>query len=213
MEQIIALTQRVSICSRTGERRDCLDQRWAPFLERLGYTVAAVPNCLENPVAWFRTQNCTALILSGGNDLSHVAASDDASQERDQTEIALVAECRQRQLPVVGVCRGLQMINHIFDGTMRRCASHAGSRHSLRLADGADEIWNRTSVNSYHDWGILPEDLAGGLRAVCFSEDGMIEAVVADNMPVWGIMWHPERESPSDDFDIRLFRMMLGSDV
>ena len=52
-DQVVAITQRVDVVSPTGERRDALDQRWASFLERLGYTIAPVPNYLEHPVVWF----------------------------------------------------------------------------------------------------------------------------------------------------------------
>ena len=210
-DQVVAITQRVDVVSPTGERRDTLDQRWAPFLELLGYTIAPVPNCLEHPAVWFQAQKCTGLIISGGNDLSHLIGSNQAVLERDQTEIALFMECQRRKLPVIGVCRGMQMINHIFGGTQRRCENHAGTRHALHFADGIDKVWKRQSVNSYHDWGIPAEGLAGDLTPLCYSEDGLVEAFVASDMLVSAIMWHPERESSFNELDIQLFRMVLGS--
>ena len=211
MDQKIALTQRVDINPATKERRDCLDQRWAPFLEQLGFGVVPVPNGLKDPVGWFREHNFTGLVLSGGNDLSHLPDANNPSPERDQTETALVEECRQHKIPVVGVCRGLQMVNHILGGSQRRCHNHVATRHALQLAPGADEIWKHAEVNSYHDWGIAADDLADGLQPLCFSEDGMIEAFSSRDQPVWGLMWHPERETPTCNTDQKLFHMMLGN--
>ncbi len=213
MEQIVALSQRVEVSPLTDERRDCLDQRWAIFMEKLGYGVIPVPNGLDDPADWFRASNFSGLVLSGGNDLHHLAGAQNVSMERDHTERVLVKECLESDIPVVGVCRGLQMINHFFGGTLTRCEGHAGSRHQLHPARGVDEIWKRPSgVNSYHDWGIPDEALAQDLTPLCLTEDDMVEAFVAKACKVWGIMWHPEREKPFQEIDMELFRMMLGSE-
>ena len=213
MSSIIALTQRVEVDSRTNERRDCLDQNWAPFLEHIGYTIIPVPNTLSNPIEWFRSYNCSGLILSGGNDLSHLPNARCIAPERDYTETALVGECLQRKIPVIGVCRGFQMINHIFGGTQKACQGHAGSRHVLHFAEGVDDLWKQTEVNSFHDWGVSKEDLADDLKPLCFSDDGMVEAFEGSHGAVWGLMWHPEREQPKNDFDKDIFNMMLGQKI
>jgi len=210
MTSIVAITQRVVVDSKTQERRDCLDQNWAPFLEKLGHQASPVPNGLKDPVNWFRKQNINSLILSGGNDLSHLANARDASIERDSTEIALVKYCLQGKLPVIGVCRGLQMINYIFGGVQKPCNGHAGSRHALHMAPGVDEIWHQESVNSFHDWCIPKEDLASNLEALCFTNDGLVEAFKVKGESVWAMMWHPEREEPLREIDIKLFQKLLG---
>lgn len=211
MNSFVALTQRVEVDPRTNERRDCLDQNWASFLESLGYAVIPVPNGLKNPIEWFRKYNCSGLILSGGNDLSHLPNAQRTAVERDQTETALVGECLMSRTPVIGVCRGLQIINHIFGGTQRPCQGHSDSRHALSFASDTDAIWKHAEVNSFHDWGISKEDLADNLKPLCFSDYDMVEAFEAKDHAVWGLMWHPEREMPKNELDIKIFQMMLGN--
>ena len=213
MNSIIALSQRVEVDPRTNERRDCLDQNWAPFFESIGYTILPMPNVLRNPIEWFHSYNCSGLILSGGNDLSHLPNARHIAPERDNTEMALVGECLRQQIPVIGVCRGLQMINHIFGGTQKPCQGHAGLRHALHFAENVDDIWKQVEVNSFHDWGISLEDLADGLKPLCFSDDGMVEAFEGVDHAIWGLMWHPEREIPKTNFDKNIFNMMLGHKI
>ncbi|MHA6194160.1 gamma-glutamyl-gamma-aminobutyrate hydrolase family protein [Pseudomonas wadenswilerensis] len=206
----IAITQRVEQVVGHGERRDCLDQYWPALLEGLGIDAVPVPNGLADPGAWLLRQGIQGLILSGGNDLAHLPAASNSAAERDATETALLTLAQSRRLPVFGVCRGLQMLNHFLGGKLISLSGHAGCMHSV-FPLGIDERFERyVEVNSFHNWGIAPNTLAPSLLAKVRAADGSIEAVTHEYLPWIGIMWHPERPSTNVDADSHLIRHLFS---
>lgn len=194
----VLVTQRVDVLRDRNERRDALDQRWSDFLHKCGYLALPVPNRADVALAIAERADAAGVVFSGGNDL---AAYGGDAPERDFTEEALMDWARTRAVPIIGVCRGLQMILHHFGVSLHRVDGHAGTRHDVEF-DGS-----RIQVNSYHGWGAsscVPE-LA--MRATC--PDGLIEAVSHRDRPVMGIMWHPERDADPNPNDVALFRSIF----
>ena len=151
------------------------------------------------------TDGCGALLLPGGGDMEpwrygrDNTASRGLEPERDTAELMLLERFTAAGKPVLGICRGIQVINVFFGGTL--CQDLPG--HSA--VDGHDSFHTvRTArspllavcgplcrVNSAHHQAA---DAPGrGLRAVQWAEDGAVEAVCHDCLPVWGVQWHPER--------------------
>jgi putative glutamine amidotransferase len=158
-----------------------------------------------------------ALLLTGGEDMDPAWYGadpspflDPPSRERDLFELALFATARQRELPILGICRGIQLINVGLGGTLyqdlpserpgtvdhnpklaRTARSHRvslspGTRAAEAL--GSDSV----TVNSFHHQAI--RDLAPGLIATGWSEDGLIEAAESRPDAPWllAVQWHPE---------------------
>ena len=160
---------------------------------------------------------CDGLLLSGGEDVDpswygaepspHLSPP---SQERDLFELALFAVARQRGLPILGICRGIQLINVALGGTLFQDLpsehpgpvdhSPSGARnartHVIRLEPGSRAATAletlRPTVNSVHHQAI--KDLAPGLVATGWSEDGLIEAAESAPGASWilAVQWHPE---------------------
>jgi putative glutamine amidotransferase len=158
-----------------------------------------------------------ALLLTGGEDIdpSYYGAQPSPllqppSRERDLFELALFAAARQRELPILGICRGIQLINVGLGGTLYQdlAAERPGAvdhnpegarsarSHRIRLAPGsraAEALGSDAGmVNSFHHQAI--RDLAPGLIASGWSEDGLIEAVETPPEVTWllAVQWHPE---------------------
>ena len=106
--------------------------------------------------------------------------------------------------PVFGICRGHQLLNIAFGGTLIQHLPGAENHMSLpsgednvhRTRTGQDSFVYRIygagcTVNSSHHQGV--ERPGEGLRPVMYSEDGVIEALEHDSLPVWSVQWHPER--------------------
>lgn len=202
----IGISQRVEVVPSYGEQRDCLDQQWFRLLEALGFLPVPVPNSLSNPEGWLASMGIEGLILSGGNDLSHLPDASNASPERDATEKALLAFAQQREWPVLGVCRGLQMMNVWLGGQLTPVSGHAGVRHPVTPTPQASTcFYAYREVSSFHNWGIAPEGLAADLVPQLLSPQGDIEAYEHTWLPWAGIMWHPERETPFAEHDKQLF--------
>lgn len=201
----VGLTQRVEVVSAYGERRDCLDQNWTRLLGCLGLVPVPLGNAVVDVAGYVDALSLAGVVLTGGNDLAHAEGACNPAPERDRFEADLLGLCRQRRLPVLGVCRGMQLINHYFDGELRLLPGHAGTRHRIRcrelpFAAAGDSI----TVGSYHDHGIPSDGLGSKLRPLAWAEDGSIEALADDSGLIHGIMWHPEREPGFADRDLRM---------
>jgi anthranilate synthase component 2/putative glutamine amidotransferase len=172
------------------------------------------------------------LLLAGGPDLNpgsygqgphpRAGTPDDA---RDSWELALLGEALLRDMPVLGVCRGMQLLNVAAGGTLsqhlpdetgdaghqpapatfgdRRVHVAGGSR--LAVVIGAGHM----SVRCYHHQAIAA--IGRDLVPVAWCDDGTIEAIEAPGHRfAWGVQWHPEA-SPSSPSSGRLFEALVAA--
>jgi putative glutamine amidotransferase len=157
------------------------------------------------------------LVLTGGEDMDPAWYGAEPSphlnppsRERDIFELALFATARQLELPILGICRGIQLVNVAMGGSLYQdlpterpgavehnpATDRAARSHGVRLAQGsrAAEALGTTElvVNSFHHQAI--RDLAPGLIATGWSDDGLIEAAEGAPDAPWllTVQWHPE---------------------
>ena len=172
-----------------------IDQKLILWLTQCGYLPIPVPNTLvsENSInskrksnlqSWLKYIQPDAVLLSGGNNI-------DEYPQRDATEKYLLSWAKNESIPVLGICRGLQMMVNWAGGTLVSVIGHVRTRHKLVLSNESDNWPNE--VNSYHEFGI--KDCPKGFVTKAFSDDGTIEAIQHEVLPWEGWMWHPERES------------------
>ena len=178
---------------RRGERRDALDQSWAALLAACDLIALPMPNRPEVATSLFEATEIAGLLLTGGNDLARYGGD---APERDETERRLLQLARARHLPVLGVCRGMQVIQDAFGVTLAKVAGHVAQRHRL---DGV-----ASEVNSFHGFGATAT--VAPLEVLARAPDGVVEAIRHRDEPILGQMWHPERESPYDAADIARIR-------
>ena len=201
----ILVSQRLEMLREKADLR--IDPNWFKFIDSLGACC--------HPVGWFdgyqmpllSTDVC-GVVLTGGGDLSTFDSSVWA-RNRDTYETDLVKECMMRDIPILGVCRGMQLINHYQGGTLKKITGHVGTTHSLEVSpDSGMECFASESVNSYHDFGI--EAVGQGMTVLATSLDGSVEAIACSAKSVLGIMWHPEREKPYIKSRIDFFKNFFG---
>lgn len=189
MKKCIAITQRVELIEAIGERRDALSQEWTSLAETCGFTPLLLPNHLPTVREMLEAQKPDGFILTGGNDL--VSYGGDAP-ERDELEKFLIQYSVEHKTPLLGVCRGMQMILNEFGAKLQKVDGHIRVEHLLSNGD---------TVNSFHSWGAV--ECQSPLNAAARSSDGVVEAVThRDHPQIHGIMWHPERYSPLREQDI-----------
>jgi putative glutamine amidotransferase len=200
---IVAISQRIDAIKDRNEMRDSIDQRLVEFISYAGYLAVPVPNNLQphsnglhgtNVLGqWLQKLSPAAIVLSGGNDLGHYMS-------RDITENRLLNYAIDKNIPLLGICRGMQMIANYYGVGLHPVIGHVGVRHQI-----SGEI-NR-EVNSYHQYAI--DSCPPGFTVLATDINAEIEAFRHLSKPIEGWMWHPERESDYSNHDsenlIRLF--------
>jgi putative glutamine amidotransferase len=197
----IAITQRVAVIPQYGERRDCLDQAWARFVAACGLLPLAVPNVPEVALSLFRNADVAGLLLTGGNDLASLGGD---ALERDTTENALMDAAEARGLPVLGVCRGMQVIQQRHGVPLVRVDGHVTPSQIIQIDSEPME------VNSYHRFAAY--ESRPPLEVWAVAADGVVKAVRHAARPTTGIMWHPERNTQFSGADIALFRRIFKAE-
>ncbi len=206
--QRIGITQRVETIPGRGERRDALDQRWQALFTALGVLVVPLPNAAPSADLLLDELDLAGILLSGGNDVAETPEAANVAPERDSLERDLIGACLTRGLPLLGVCRGMQMINVALGGYLARTTGHAGVEHPITVTDCPHwpDAWR---VNSYHDVCVPAAGLAPDLRCLAKAGNGDVEAFSHARAKCHGIMWHPEREEPPRAEDLAFLSHVL----
>lgn len=168
------------------------------------------------------------LLLTGGGDLDPALYGEPNrgtmpwDERRDRYELSLLRGMVRRGKPVLGICRGIQVINVGLGGTLWQDVdsqlglSHPsghGIRHGVRFAPDCfllPALAQTTLINSTHHQAV--KDVAPGLVATAWSDDGLIEAIqAADGRPIWGVQFHPERLVPGRPEMVAFFRTVVAA--
>jgi N5-(cytidine 5'-diphosphoramidyl)-L-glutamine hydrolase len=200
----IAVTQRVDMISSYEERRDALDQRWITFLQTINLLPILVPNNISFVQQLIRDKSVDGILLTGGNSL--VKYGGDAP-ERDEVERLLIEFAYSKKLPLLGVCRGMQMIQDFFNNSLFEVDGHVATRHSLVVNEGlriSNVVNNYQDVNSFNKYGAYK--VKGDLLSVAHSLDDVVMAIEHKEHKIFGVMWHGEREAPFNKNDKDMFK-------
>ena len=208
-----------------------MNQTYVRTLEQLGALPVMIPLHMTEATLRGTFERLDGLFLPGGEDIDPanygtgrhelLGATD---KERDRTELLLTRWAVERGMPVLGVCRGVQMINVACGGTLTqdlhserpelvkhdyfppsferfRISHPIDIEADSRLAHAMGQVHE---VNSMHHQGI--DRVGYGLRVVARADDGLPEALEAPALPyVVGVQWHPEELARTDQTSANLF--------
>ena len=153
-----------------------------------------------------------ALVLSGGSDMDpHIYGqenqnSKDIDYSRDLFEMELIRLFYEGNKPILGICRGMQVVNVTFGGTLYQDIKKVnGENHMAPEKNHLIEIeedslffkligTNYVFTNSFHNQAV--DKLGRDLRACAYSKDGTMEALEGTNGNILCVQWHPERMQP-----------------
>ena len=208
----IGIAQKFLRHPEYDEYLTCLDMNWFKFISSIGSLPIPIPLIMEknSEEEIIESLKLDGLILSGGNSLAEYEVnsneSKQLSKQRDQFELGLLRSAINLQLPVIGVCRGMQLINAFFNGNLIKVSGHVSTRHKVFRSLNQDIKINHDIVNSFHSFGIELNGLGSGLIDLAKDEDDNVEAFYHTEYKLLGIMWHPEREKSFNELDKTLFK-------
>lgn len=194
--------------SSQGLRRISYYKNFSEALETAGAVVLNLSAC-DGETAGELAALADGLFLTGGGDIlpeyygeKALPTCGEPEEGRDELEFTLGRAFLEVKKPILGICRGLQVLNVLLGGTLwQDIPSQLGmehpddSVHGVKTAERSvfQELFGeRFQVNSYHHQGV--KDLAPGLLSGAWDETGKImEAFSHKELPIWATQWHPER--------------------
>lgn len=158
-----------------------------------------------------RAEDFDGLLLPGGVDVDPSSyhrenvACGETNVDLDRWQLGVLDKFVQLKKPVFGICRGHQVINVYFGGTLIQHVPHA-ERHAWGEGTPGDKV----HMGKAHEGSYIAKlygtefphnsahhqaaDIVGnGLRVVEYSDDGLVEASFHESLPIWSVQWHPER--------------------
>ncbi len=203
----VLVTQRCDFDASRGEWRDSLDKRWADLLQAANVFPVLVPNNLSYVSHVLATETFDGLLLTGGASLADHGGP---PSDRDAVELHLLEASIRSATPVLGVCRGMQVIQHYYNHSLGKMEGHAGATWALTEVYSS-ELWapfrQIEHLRFYHELGCLHSHLP--LLSAAITSDKVVVALQHVDKPVFGIMWHPEREVESRSVQIEFLQKIF----
>ena len=227
----------VGICPLWDETKDSLWMipGYMNMLAEQGAIPLMMPLTADRKVLDAFLASCSGFLLTGGQDVSPALYGAAPSPqcgapcpERDAMDAYILKEAIRLDRSVLGICRGIQLMNAALGGTLYQdipTERSGGPEHHMkppydRTAHYVDVLKDtplygvlgteRLGVNSYHHQAV--KDLAPCLSAAAVSEDGITEAVyMPDRTFVWGVQWHPEFSYQSDPMSRKIAAAFVKS--
>lgn len=193
MKKIIAITQSIEFVIKRKEYRDYIDNKLIKWINDCGFSVILISNFFKQNNSRYIIQKkkllkflkifkISGFILSGGNNIGQYTM-------RDEVEKTILSYAEKKKIPVLGICRGLQMINYFYSGVNVTVKNHANVSHNIYSVKNKKKL---SKVTCFHNYTI--KNLAKNFVITHKSDDNFIEGIKHKNLKIQGWMWHPERE-------------------
>jgi len=192
-----------------------------------------LPYNADHESAQSAVEKCDGVLLSGGGDIDsnlygceRHEATHGILQQRDELELALIKAAIGLDLPILGICRGIQILNVALGGTLvqdipsqvrpglgHNIGGQSPDMHPITIEAGSllFEVLGtgQIDVNSRHHQAV--GDLGTGLRITAVAEDGVVEAIESiDGRPILAVQFHPENILESHPIFRRLFDWLVN---
>jgi putative glutamine amidotransferase len=205
--------------------RKLVEAVYAAGGEPLSVHPSAPDGAISDAAVARRLAFADAVLLPGGGDLHPASYGGtrheslyDMDREQDVFDLAVARWSLRAGLPLLAICRGMQVVNVSMGGTlvqdMARQHRHIRSHLALRPGTAVHDVLgqDRVTISCYHHQAL--DRIGAGLRATALSEDGVIEAIeVTEPGDGWflAVQWHPEDTAADDPAQQRLFGALVSA--
>jgi len=198
---------RIGISANRKDGQTCLAETYIQSVIQVGGAPVVIPATTDLRVLTAVVQDLDGILMSGGGDINPLfvgeeplPALQDVDTLRDRYDLLLIRLASNRQIPLMGICRGHQMLNAAFGGTLyqdiysqadtdvikhsQKMAREEAS-HTVHLEDGCV-----IAVNSFHHQAV--KDVAPEFVQTAVAPDGINEGMRHPEKSVFSVQWHPE---------------------
>lgn len=223
---------KIGLSANRKDGLSCIAETYIHSVLKAGGTPVLIPVMTDIDALSAIVSSLDGLLFSGGGDFNPLFVGEEpipqlgeGDQIRDEYDLMLVRLAVNRQIPILGICRGHQLINIAFGGTIyqdiyvqhdRALYQHSQqtprefASHTVRITDGnhfLKEIFKEKDslyVNSFHHQAV--KDVAPEFVSVAEAGDGINEGIAHVEKQIYGVQWHPEAMAAADNKDmLRLF--------
>lgn len=218
-----------------GYKRAYVNNDYVEAVENAGGVPLILPIISDKKAIKLQIENIDGLIISGGYDVNPLIYGEEPAQKlgfiypaRDEYDINVIEIALELHKPILGICRGLQILNVFLGGTLYQdlelidgCyIKHLQSSmpvtigHTVNIEKGTklfNILGSKVITNSFHHQAI--KKLAPGLKVSAKSEDGIIEGIESENEFVLGIQWHPEMLAKEHKEMLNIFKELINQSI
>lgn len=197
-----------------GYERSYVNSDYVKAVVEAGGVPVILPPITDQEAIRIQLECVDAVIITGGIDVNPLVYGEEPMEKlgqvqilRDEFDLAVIKEVVEQNKPVLGICRGLQMLNVAFGGTLYQDLSYNQDSyikhvqntapdvpgHSIDIVEGTKLyglLGAKTVTNSFHHQAI--KDLGQGFRIAAIAKDGVIEAIEREEGYIVAVQWHPE---------------------
>lgn len=216
---------RIGISANRRDGLSCIAETYIQAVLDAGGAPVLIPAITDIKALTVLVSELDGLVMSGGGDINPLYLHEEPIRQlqdvdtlRDEYDLILLRLAANRQIPIMGICRGHQIMNVAFGGSVYQDihsqTNHPLLKHSQTLAreypshtvtlePGTNRlrtIFNDKEpilVNSFHHQAV--KEVAPGFRATATAPDGINEAMENTEKPIFGVQWHPEAMAPQGD--------------
>jgi N5-(cytidine 5'-diphosphoramidyl)-L-glutamine hydrolase len=187
---------------------DFVDYYLLNYFEKKKIDTVIIPNKIEiTKKKLLKQNNINLILLPGGND---VLKKSIFNKNRLKVECEIIKFGIKKKIPIIGICRGMQVLNYFFNGKMKLINNHMRKKHRIFFKKN---FFRKKSliVNSYHSWGIPKKLMSKKFNIIAHDDEYNIEMFEHKKLNILGTMWHPEREKSYNNLNFIINKMIKKS--
>lgn len=219
-----------------GLERAYVNNDYVEAVEKAGGVPLIIPVTFDESVIENQIKNVDGVILSGGYDVNPLCYNEEPRQKLgfifpqiDEYHLKAIEFSKKYHKPLLGICRGMQIINVAFGGSLYQDLTYVDGcfvqhmqiskrdapGHSVEIMEDSslfEILGDKITTNSFHHQCL--NKVAPGFKIAALAKDGIIEAIESsDEDFILGIQWHPEMMAQNSEAMLNIFKLLINGQI